>query len=90
MKDPGTYETSYIIAKAAEKVDWDGVTETIDGKKVKKVSVLYGAYEGGDGQPKSDSTSNAGNLDPIILVLTSVGVQSLLIGTGIAVYRRFM
>jgi hypothetical protein len=89
MKDPGTYETSYIIAKAAEKVDWDGVTETIDGKKVKKVSVLYGAYEGGDGQPKS-GVSSGDNLDPIILVLTSVGVQSLLIGAGIAIYRRFM
>ncbi|MDP9211772.1 MAG: hypothetical protein M3N59_00665 [bacterium] len=45
MKDPGTYAVSHVIAKAAEPVDWDDVTEEADGRKHAKISVLFGAFD---------------------------------------------
>lgn len=44
MKDPGTYVESRVVAKAAEAVDWSKVTDRIDGKKHKKISVLFAVY----------------------------------------------
>lgn len=44
QKDIGAYPVSYIVARAAEAVDWSLVTETIDGKKHKKISVLFDSY----------------------------------------------
>ncbi|GEM_PF-6904533 len=39
--DPETFATSYIVARAAEKIDWSKVTETTtDGRKHKRISVL--------------------------------------------------
>ncbi len=45
MKDPGTHAVSHVVAKAAERVDWDKVTEKADGTKHAKISVLFGAFD---------------------------------------------
>jgi hypothetical protein len=44
MKDNGKYKESYVIAKVAEPIDWQNVTETIDGIKHYKVSVLFTTF----------------------------------------------
>ena len=44
MKDKGQYPTSYVVARAAQKVTWSGETAMINGKKHKKISVLYGSF----------------------------------------------
>jgi hypothetical protein len=44
MKDIGQFAESYVIAKVAEPVDWQNVTETIDGVKHRKVSVLFTSF----------------------------------------------
>jgi hypothetical protein len=41
MKDQGDYDISYIVARAAEPVDWANVSETINGTKHKKISVFF-------------------------------------------------
>ncbi len=42
MRDDGTtYEKAYAFAMAAENVDWSSVSETVDGTKHKKISVLF-------------------------------------------------
>lgn len=41
MKDVGLYEVSYVIARAAENVNWEQVTETVEGTKHKKISVFF-------------------------------------------------
>lgn len=45
MKDPGTYDVSHVIARATDPVDWSTVTETIDGKKHKMISVTYELFD---------------------------------------------
>jgi hypothetical protein len=44
MKDEGQFPTSYVVARAAQKVTWSGETAMINGKKHKKISVLYGSF----------------------------------------------
>lgn len=48
MVDPGTYPMSHIMAKLAEKIDWDDVDETVEynGQLVKRklVSVLFTTF----------------------------------------------
>jgi len=48
MKEDGTYSPAYVIARAAEAVDWSTVTETVDDsgtpRKHKKISVLFESY----------------------------------------------
>ncbi|MEX2043622.1 MAG: hypothetical protein WD926_01875 [Patescibacteria group bacterium] len=84
MKDPGTYGRSHVIGKAAEAVDWDEVEETVGGKKHKKVSVLFGAYDTGDagGAPAKAGTagaSEAAGTDDLVMVavLTALGIETL-------------
>jgi hypothetical protein len=45
MRDPGTYEIAHVIARATDRVDWDDVTEAIDGKRHKIVSVTYELFD---------------------------------------------
>lgn len=45
MKDNGQYEVSYIVAKAAEPVKWSEISETINGIKHKKISVLFEVFK---------------------------------------------
>jgi hypothetical protein len=44
MKDNGHYELAYVFARIAEPVNWDNVTETIAGKKHKKVSIFFESF----------------------------------------------
>jgi hypothetical protein len=44
MKDKGQYAESYVVAKVAEPIDWQNVTETFDGTKHYKVSVLFTSF----------------------------------------------
>ncbi|MGH1469324.1 MAG: hypothetical protein ACRBBP_10690, partial [Bdellovibrionales bacterium] len=44
MKDPETYPVSYIVARAAESVNWDEVISTFEGVKHKRISVTYEAF----------------------------------------------
>ena len=40
-KDPRTDDISYIVGRAAEAIDWSTVTESVGGKKHKKISVYF-------------------------------------------------
>jgi hypothetical protein len=42
--DEEKYPIGHIVARAAESVDWSSVVETIDGRKHKKISVLFGNF----------------------------------------------
>lgn len=42
--DEEKYPIGHIVARAAESVDWSSVAETIDGRKHKKISVLFGNF----------------------------------------------
>jgi hypothetical protein len=42
--DPQTATTSYIVARVAEPIDWNEVTETVNGRKHKRVSVFYESF----------------------------------------------
>jgi hypothetical protein len=44
MKDPGTYMTSHIVARAAQKVDWSEVEEA-GGMKRMKISVTFEQFD---------------------------------------------
>jgi hypothetical protein len=44
MRDNGRYQISHVFAKAAEPINWDTVSDTINGIKVKKVSILFSYY----------------------------------------------
>jgi len=44
QKDKQEYPISYIIARAAEPIDWSKVSETVNGVKHKKISVLFGNF----------------------------------------------
>lgn len=41
MKDDRSEELSHIMGRAAEPIDWSEVSETIDGVKHKKISILF-------------------------------------------------
>ena len=45
MKDDGTYQTAYIIARVAEPVEWAAETQTINGVKHKKISIFFESFE---------------------------------------------
>ena len=42
--DEGKYPIGHIVARAAEAVDWSGVSETLGSHKHKKISVLFGNF----------------------------------------------
>ena len=44
MKDQGQFEISYVVARAAEPVKWDRVSETIDGRKHEKISIFFESF----------------------------------------------
>jgi hypothetical protein len=44
MKDDGTYEVAYIIARASEPVNWETEYEIINGVKHKKIAVFYESF----------------------------------------------
>jgi hypothetical protein len=44
MKDAGEFERSHVVAKAAEPIRWKDVTETIAGRRHRRISVLLGAF----------------------------------------------
>jgi len=44
MLDKGDYDVSYIIARVSEPINWSEVTETIDGKKHKKITVFFESF----------------------------------------------
>ena len=41
MRDTGEFPVSHIVAIAVEPVDWDEVEESIDGRKHRRISVLF-------------------------------------------------
>lgn len=45
IKDPQTHEVSYIVARAAEKINWDEVQEDENGVKKMKISVFYESFK---------------------------------------------
>lgn len=45
MKDPQTHETSYIVARAGEKVNWNDVEADEDGVKKALISVFYESFK---------------------------------------------
>jgi hypothetical protein len=44
MKDLGNFETSYVVGRAAENVNWNNETTMINGVKHKKISVLFESF----------------------------------------------
>lgn len=47
LDDPGRFPVGYVVARAAEPVDWSEVAETVDGRKHKKISVFFESFERG-------------------------------------------
>jgi len=46
MKDPGTHLVSHIVARAAQRVEWDDIaTTTTDGSKRTKISVTFEQFD---------------------------------------------
>jgi hypothetical protein len=45
QRDPKTYSISHVFAKSAQNIDWSTVTQTVNGVKVVKVSVLFSFYD---------------------------------------------
>ncbi len=85
MKDPGTYAVSHVVAKTAERVNWDEVAEEVDGQKHAKISVLFGAFD--QTNDRTDKEDETGLL--ITAVAISLGMQTALMIIGILLYRRF-
>ncbi|MCE7933662.1 MAG: hypothetical protein DYG96_03615 [Chlorobi bacterium CHB2] len=46
MRDAGIFDTSYVVARAAENIDWDAVENdpALDGAKRKKISVFFESF----------------------------------------------
>jgi hypothetical protein len=44
MKEDGTYEIAFVFARVAEPVQWDAISETVDGVKHARVSVFYESF----------------------------------------------
>lgn len=46
MRDAGMFDTSYVVARAAENIDWDAVENdpALDGAKRKKISVFFESF----------------------------------------------
>lgn len=44
MRDDGRFDTSYVIARAAEPVDWSNVASTEKEGKRKKISILFESF----------------------------------------------
>ncbi len=44
LDDAERFSVGYVIARAAEPVDWSKVNESIDGKKHKKISVFFESF----------------------------------------------
>ncbi len=83
MRDNGQFTTSNIIARAAEDVNWNTVTETIDGKKHKKISVFFESFKINNQNPLDSLTFDSqGNLVIPNLKSDKISVESLNIGLG--------
>lgn len=41
MKEDGSFDEAYVVARSTENINWADVKETINGKKHKKISVTY-------------------------------------------------
>ncbi len=41
LDDPEQFPTGYVVARVGETVNWSNVTEAIDGRKHKKISVFF-------------------------------------------------
>ena len=55
MKDQGKYEISYVVARAAEPVQWDGVGETVAGRKHRRISVFFESFARGHSLEKIEA-----------------------------------
>ena len=44
MRDAGEHEVSHIVARAAEPVSWHEVTETVEGRRHRKISVFFESF----------------------------------------------
>jgi hypothetical protein len=71
MKDTGEWAESNVIARASDRVDWSKETRVVHGHKVKKISVLFGAYT------KLNATGLAQALDGGGLVTEDVAFKGL-------------
>ncbi len=48
LDDPHRFPVGYVVARAAEPVDWSAVAEAVDGRKHKKISVFFESFERGN------------------------------------------
>jgi hypothetical protein len=44
LDDPQRFPVGYVVARAGEPVDWSQVTETIDGRRHKRISVFFESF----------------------------------------------
>ena len=66
--DEGRFPVGHIVARAAEKVDWNMVSETVNGQRHKKISVLYGNFVRSD---VTSLTRELGELKATVKLLVS-------------------
>lgn len=48
LDDPHRFPVGFVVARAAEPVDWSAVAEAVDGRKHKKISVFFESFERGN------------------------------------------
>ncbi len=62
VDDPGRFEVGYVIARAAERVDWAEVGDTVNGRKHARISVLFDAFTRGDEDAQRRLAEQAGEI----------------------------
>jgi len=70
QKDKGEYAISYVVARAAEAVDWSRVSETgEDGRKHTKISVLFESFA--KNNLSQDGLASSGDVNSRLALLES-------------------
>ncbi|MFH1145950.1 MAG: H-type lectin domain-containing protein, partial [bacterium] len=82
MVDPGTAEISYIVARSAEDIDWSTVTDMIDGKKHKKISILFDSFA----RNNADKGLQGGTVNGNLVVNGKLTITDLEV-TGNAIFK---
>ena len=76
MKDNGTYEIAYVIARVAEPIQWSTISDTVDGVKHTRVSVFFESFIRNNKAEKLQKEIEAMKTD-IELLKNILGAQAL-------------
>ncbi len=68
QKDDGADDVSNIIARVAEPVDWSTVSDTVNGIKRKKISVLFGNFTRDNRPLVVEDSNNSGDDSSLVVI----------------------